>query len=321
MLLLSRLLSGALAARCQRAFALFRRGGQGRDRTADLPLFRRIGRIADDRCMSPEMALACNNRRPTWRRVAREPRTLAPESGSRPIPRPMRHRTWIGDRRFDLILRIDRSNFQVMRSAAPALLPIFRSRLQAEILTALLLDPEREYSITDLARRFDAAVSTVHGEIGRLVEAGLLQRRNAGRSAMVRANPANRIVRPLTELMFRTWGPTQVIAEEFSGLPGAERVLIFGSWAARYLDWPGPPPNDLDVLVVGHPARSAVYDAADRAQQRLAMPVNPVIRPGSAWRAAADPLVRQIQAGPLVAVLEPDEAVRDSAEKAEASDG
>jgi hypothetical protein len=208
-----------------------------------------------------------------------------------------------------------------MRSAAPALLPIFRSRLQAEILAALLLNPERESSITDLARRFGAAVSTVHGEIGRLVEAGLLQRRDAGRSAMVRANPANRLARPLAELMFLAWGPAQVIAEEFSGLPGAERVLIFGSWAARYLDWPGPPPTDLDVLVVGPAARSAVYDAADRAQQRLELPVNPVIKPAAAWRAATDPLVRQIQSGPHVAILVPDEGDGESAKRAESSDG
>jgi len=83
-------------------------------------------------------------------------------------------------------------------------------------------------------------------------------------------------------------------------------VLIFGSWAARYHQRHGPPPHDLDVLVVGQPARHAVYDAADRAQQRLGMPVNPVIRTGDAWRQAADPLVQQIQSSPLVTVLEPD---------------
>jgi DNA-binding transcriptional ArsR family regulator len=195
-----------------------------------------------------------------------------------------------------------------MRSAAPALLPVFRSQLQADILAALLLNPEREYSVTDLARRFDAPLSTVHGEIKRLTEAGLLRRRNVGRSALVQANPGNRLVGPLAELLFLSWGPPQVVAEDFAELDGAERVLIFGSWAARYLQQHGPPPHDLDVLVVGRPAREAVYDAADRAQQRLGMPVNPVIRTGDAWREAADPLVQQIQSGPFVIVLTPDDA-------------
>jgi DNA-binding transcriptional ArsR family regulator len=200
-----------------------------------------------------------------------------------------------------------------MRSSAPALLPVFRSQLQADILAALLLNPEREYSLSDLARRFDAPLSTVHGEVKRLTEAGLLRRRNVGRSAMVQANAGNRLVEPLTELLFLSWGPLQVIADEFAELAGAQRVLIFGSWAARYLQRHGPPPHDLDVLVVGRPERGAVYDAADRAQQRLGMPVNPVIRSEDAWREAADPLVQQIQSGPFVAVLVPDDPGEESA--------
>jgi DNA-binding transcriptional ArsR family regulator len=195
-----------------------------------------------------------------------------------------------------------------MRSLAPALLPVFRSRLQADILAALLLNPEGEYSLTDLARRFDAPLSTVHGEVKRLTDAGLLRRRDVGRSALVQANTGNRLVEPLTELLFLSWGPLQVVADEFSGLAGAERVLIFGSWAARYLQRHGPPPHDLDVLVVGHPARGDVYDAADRAQERLGMPVNPVIRSADIWRDAADQLVQQIQSGPFVVVLEPGDA-------------
>lgn len=195
-----------------------------------------------------------------------------------------------------------------MRSAAPALLPIFRSRLQADILAALLLDPGRELSLTDLARRFGAPLSTVHGEVGRLADSGLLARRLAGRSVMVRADPGNRLTGPLAELLMLSWGPPQVVAAEFAGLDGAEEVLIFGSWAARYQQQRGKPPHDLDVLVIGRPQREDVYDAADRAQQRLGLPVNPVIRAPETWREAADPLVRQIRSGPLVQVLVPDDS-------------
>ena len=193
-----------------------------------------------------------------------------------------------------------------MRSAAPALLPIFRSRLQADILAALLLNPEDEYTLTELAERFHAPLSTVHGEVKRLTDAGLIRRREIGRSVIVRADTSNRLMKPLAELLLLSWGPLQVVAEEFSELDGAKQVLIFGSWAARYHQRPGKPPHDLDVLVVGSPDREDVYAAADRAQQRLAMPVNPVIRSEEAWLLASDPLVRQIKSSPLVDVLIPD---------------
>jgi len=210
-----------------------------------------------------------------------------------------------------LTLRMNRRYLQVMRSKAPALLPIFRSQLQADILALLLLNPGHEYSMTELADRFNAPLSTVHGDVKRLTQAGLLHRRNVGRSALIQANPRNRLVEPLTELLLLSWGPIHVVADEFEGLDGAERVLIFGSWAARYLQRHGPPPNDLDVLVVGQPSRADVYDAADRAQQRLGMPVNPVIRTADSWRQASDPLIQQIQSGPVVVVLVPDDADRE----------
>lgn len=209
--------------------------------------------------------------------------------------------------RGDLTLRITRRYIQIMRSAAPILLPIFRSRLQADILAALLLRPDEELSLTDLAIRLGAPLSTVHGEVRRLVDAGLLLRREAGRSVMVRSDPGSRLTGPLTDLLLLSWGPPQVVAEEFTGLRGAEQVLIFGSWAARYQERSGNPPNDLDVLVIGHPRREDVYDAADRAQQRLGLPVNPVIRTPEAWREESDPLVQHIRLSPVVKVLVPDD--------------
>jgi hypothetical protein len=54
-------------------------------------------------------------------------------------------------------------------------------------------------------------------------------------------------------LLFLSWGPLQVIADEFATVDGAEQALIFGSWAARYHQRHGPPPHDLDVLAVGNP--------------------------------------------------------------------
>jgi hypothetical protein len=64
--------------------------------------------------------------------------------------------------------------------------------------------------------------------------------------------------------------PTTVIGQEFD-LAGAERVVIYGSWAARYHGAPGMPPNDVGPLVVGAVEPADVYDAADRAEVRLGM--------------------------------------------------
>jgi len=183
-----------------------------------------------------------------------------------------------------------------MRSEAPALMPIFRSRHQADLLAWLLLHPTQEYTMTDLARRLQVPLNTLHREAQRLVEAGLLNSRTVGRARLLSANPDNRATGPLTQLLEITFGPRTVVEEEFAEVAGAEQVIIFGSWAERYHGATGQPPHDLDVLVVGHVDRGDVYDAADRAQARLGMQVNPVLRTPSQWAEATDPLVAQIKA-------------------------
>jgi len=185
-----------------------------------------------------------------------------------------------------------------MRSEAPALLPIFRSRGQARLLTLLFLHPDQEYTLSDLARRLAMSLSTVYGEVTRLEDAELITSRPVGRARLLRANQANRLTAPLTHLLTLTFGPQEAVGEEFAEL-NAQAVLIFGSWARRYEGEPGPPPNDVDVLVLGDVDREAVYEAAERAQARLDLPVNPVVRPAGRWT-ADDPLTSQIKESPYV---------------------
>ncbi|GAA3148032.1 ArsR family transcriptional regulator [Rhodococcus baikonurensis] len=181
-----------------------------------------------------------------------------------------------------------------MRSNGPALLPVFRSQHQAELLTQLLLHPDDEYTVSDLAKRLKVPLSTLHSEIVRLDKAGLVASRTEGRNRLVHANTRHPASAALTQLLQTTFGPRTVIDEEFE-IPDAELVMIFGSWAARYEGEDGPPPRDIDVLVVGRVDRADVYAAADRAQERLGIEVNPMVRTPDEWNDLSDPLVAQIR--------------------------
>jgi predicted nucleotidyltransferase len=176
------------------------------------------------------------------------------------------------------------------------------------MLMWLLLHPDQEFSVSDLAGRLGVPLSTLHREVVRLDNAGLISSRTLGRSRLVRANTEHPAASALTQLLEVTFGPKAVIPEEFK-LPGVEQVLIFGSWAARYAGEVGPPPHDIDVLVIGAVDRADLYEAADRAQSRLGIEVNPVVRTPRQWDNPADPLVAQIKASPFTVVLDPPERV------------
>jgi DNA-binding transcriptional ArsR family regulator len=189
-----------------------------------------------------------------------------------------------------------------MRSNAPSLLPILRSQHLADMLTLLLLHPDAEYTLSEVAGKLDLPLSTVQREATRLSGSGLIRERRVGRSRLVSANQTSRYTRPLTELVSLAFGPKFVIGEEFGDL-GAAAVAIYGSWAARYEGVAGPAPNDVDVLVVGEAGRGDMYEAAERAEQRLGLPVNPVLCSQERWLAAVDPLIQQIRVSPLAWVV------------------
>lgn len=181
-------------------------------------------------------------------------------------------------------------------------MPLFRSQHQAELLMWLLLHPEEEYGVSEMASRLGVPLSTLHREVVRLDQAGLIRSRTQGRNRLVRANVEHPATRALTQLLEITYGPKAVVAEEFAGV-GAEQVVIFGSWAARYAGEAGPPPRDIDVLVVGQVDRADLYDAADRATARLGIEVNPVVRTAGQWAEPSDALVSQVKRSPHLIVL------------------
>ena len=187
-------------------------------------------------------------------------------------------------------------------------MPIFRSQRQAELLALLFLSPATELTLTELASRLGATAGAVHAEVERLIQAGLLTDRSVGRSRLIRANTNARAARALSELLLLSFGPERVVAEEFAQVRSVAHVAIYGSWARRYRGEAGPEPADIDVMVIGRPDREDVYAAADRAAQRLGIPVNTTVRSSTAWAEDSDALVITAKADALV-VFDADKAV------------
>ena len=184
---------------------------------------------------------------------------------------------------------------------SPTLLPILRSRLQGELLALVLLHPEREYTLTELAVEFGVSATTVFREVVRLVEGGVLSDRRVGRNRMVKARTDTPVYRPLAELLSISFGPVPVLTEALAGLDGVEQAYIYGSWAARYADETGPPPADIDVLVVGDPDPDALFDLAEEAARKLHREVNMHRVSSESWEGStADPFLTSVRERPLV---------------------
>jgi DNA-binding transcriptional ArsR family regulator len=176
-----------------------------------------------------------------------------------------------------------------MRTSAPTPLPLFRSDGQARLLTHLFLSYGRsEAPVAEIARDLGLDPGGVAREATRLEHAGLITSSRVGRQRHLRANTDSPYYEPLRDLLARAFGPPRLISHALSQLGGVERALIYGSWAARYYGKPGPPPNDLDVLIVGNPPLRGLTRSARALTEQLGIEVEPhVVSPVEFQRATS----------------------------------
>lgn len=198
-------------------------------------------------------------------------------------------------------IRIPDSTIKYVNIKAPALAPLFRSDAQGELLATLFLNPDRSFTISELARAARTPYASAHREVSRIAQMGLATTQKRGQAVEVRARRDTPAFRPLAELLALAYGPAVVIPRYLAGIAGIDSAYVYGSWAARRSGEPGDAPGDVDVLVVGNPPRGEIYEAARRAGSELMREVNPRIVGAAAWEAAdADPFLRTLVRRPLV---------------------
>lgn len=184
--------------------------------------------------------------------------------------------------------------------AAVSLLPIFRSEAQYRLVGELFTNTGRHYSVGELASIVGASHTTVSRELDRLVGAGLVESTADGRKRLVSARQDTPVFAPLRDLLTKVYGVPSVIADEFGRFDA--RVLIFGSFAARWSGHAGETPNDVDVLVLGDIDPVDAWDAAARATSRIGMEVNVVVRDETEWEADETGFARSVKQEPVLEV-------------------
>ncbi len=187
--------------------------------------------------------------------------------------------------------------------SAPALVPMFRSDQQLRILAALFTRSAGEQSVGDLAEHAGVAQATASREVARLAEHGVVVTRALGRNTLVAPNWSLPWAKDLSAILAKTVGVLGRLGDELAGVPAVEEAYVFGSWAERYTGESGPPPRDVDVVVVGGASLRAIRRACAVVERELDVEVNPVVVDRERWLAdEPEPFVAQLKGRPLVPI-------------------
>jgi DNA-binding transcriptional ArsR family regulator len=159
---------------------------------------------------------------------------------------------------------------------------------------AALFDHHRaEFSISDLAHVTDVAIATASRDVERLEAHGIVRSRNVGRSRFVSANWELLWADALVTILAHTAGLPVRVGSGLRHVPGVESAYLYGSWAARNSGEIGPPPHDIDVLVIGTPSRDLLRKALRPLESATGLEINPVVVSEVEWStsdsASSDP--------------------------------
>ena len=102
--------------------------------------------------------------------------------------------------------------------------------------------------------------------------------------------------------MLKAFGPVETLRQLLETVGGIDEAHVYGSWAARYEGEPGPPPRDIDLLVVGAPDVPKLRQRLATAERSLGREINLTVLPSANWQQPAGAFVRTVKAGPLVRV-------------------
>lgn len=151
--------------------------------------------------------------------------------------------------------------------------------MQTHLLALLLLQPERDWTLDELAKVLSSPVSSVHRELRRAWEAGVITRDDRVRPHRFRAEQSSAAYPPLRDLLQMTQGVQVRLAAELEPL-GVIAASIHGSWVRGRLR----PDSDLDVLVVADEDHAAVRRAIARVAREASRQPDAVVLASAEFR-------------------------------------
>ena len=171
------------------------------------------------------------------------------------------------------------------------------------ILAALLVQPEKIWYVSELARRMGVPSSSLQRELHTLSAAGILKTHRQGRMAYFQANAESPVFPDLRGLLLKTAGLVDVLADALHPLAAnIQRAFVYGSIASGEARMD----SDIDLMIIGDVAPAELALPLRRAREQLGREINPTIYTAAEFtrrRAAKDHFLTDVLTRPRLPVL------------------
>jgi predicted nucleotidyltransferase len=148
------------------------------------------------------------------------------------------------------------------------------SRTKQRVLVATLMQPERAWYLQELARYLGVTPSSIQREIGLLVHAGILTRRQDGNRIYYQADRACPIFPDLSQVLLKTVALVDPLKAALQSLSSRINLaFVYGSIASSQ----ERSDSDLDLMVIGTARLSEIAPLAREVERQLGRSINPTV--------------------------------------------
>lgn len=171
------------------------------------------------------------------------------------------------------------------------------------VLGLLLLHPDKQYHVREIARLTGTVAGTLHKELTRLAETGVLVKETSGNQVYYRADRTCPVFEELASILRKTSGLVDVLADALA--PLAEKIsvaFVYGS-VARGKETAG---SDIDIILISDLEFSEVVAALYPAQEVLGREINPKVYSQKEWQnmiKKRDVFIKEVMAGPNLFII------------------
>jgi predicted nucleotidyltransferase len=156
-----------------------------------------------------------------------------------------------------------------MRKSSP-IDPLISKSMQG-LLASTVMQPDRAWYLSDLAKRQGVRPSTLQSSLAALVKAGVLTRRKEGNRVYFQADPACPFLLELQGLIGKTVGLVDVLRESIAKFKKRITVAFIHGSIARSAENSA---SDVDLIVIGTLGLEDISPALMKAEAQLNRPVN-----------------------------------------------
>lgn len=193
-----------------------------------------------------------------------------------------------------------------------ALVDLLFTGYRRQVLGLLLLKPDQAWHVREIARLTHTQPGTLHKELTKLAQAGILKKTEQGNQLWYQADTRCVVFEELASILRKTSGLADVLRQAL--LPVADQLqfaAVFGSVASGK----ATATSDVDLLLVGDLSFAVAVKQLYPAQQQLGREINPKLYSLAEWQkalAAPSGFITELLESPLLMIAGDKDDLRQS---------